>query len=153
MKQCNKCNQELPLTNFCKNKLIKDGFHSICKQCRKQYHLNNKEKIKKYQDKKNKLNTNQKYLISIPPGVYMIKNQITGECYIGQSKRPYQRRTQHFSIHSKNEGASVKSLQLAMKQYGSESFVFGILEHCELEQLLERERYYIEQLNPEYNLK
>ena len=31
------------------------------------------------------------------------------------------------------------------------SFVFGIIEHCEPKQLLERERYYINLLNPEYN--
>jgi hypothetical protein len=149
MKTCIKCSQELPLTEFSKNKSRKNGYEYQCKKCRSKYHMD-----KQYNKKFIKNNPNYiiNYMISIPPGVYMIKNQITGECYIGQSKRPYQRRTQHFSIHSKNEGASVKSLQLAMKQYGSESFVFGILEHCELEQLLERERYYINLFNPEYNL-
>jgi group I intron endonuclease len=70
----------------------------------------------------------------------MVKNLITNECYIGQSTKPYRRRTQHFSIHSNpNTKYTVKQLQSAMRQYGPESFIFGIIEHCEPELLLERE--------------
>jgi len=91
---------------------------------------------------------------SIEPGVYMVKNLITGERYIGQSVIPYSRRAIHFSNH-KETGTSRcptnKLMQKAMKQYGLESFVFGIIEHCKPKQLLERERYYINLLNPEYN--
>jgi group I intron endonuclease len=44
------------------------------------------------------------------------------------------------------------NIQSDLKQYGRNTFVFGIIEHCEPEQLLERERYYINLYNPEYNL-
>jgi hypothetical protein len=88
----------------------------------------------------------------IEPGVYMIKNQITGERYIGSSKRPYRRRSDHFSIQT-GRITTNENMQIDLKQYGKLAFVFGILEHCELEQLLEREQYYINLLNPEYNVK
>lgn len=171
MKTCNICNKTLTLDMFNKRR-------AECKTCQKivdkQWKLNNikqhKEVQKQYRtkhadlyseyNKQYRLNnkeqiqiTQKEILNSIPPGVYMIKNLITGETYIGQSTKPYQRRIQHFSIHSNpNTKYTVKQLQSAMKQYGTKSFVFGILEHCELEQLLEREQYYINLLNPEYNV-
>jgi hypothetical protein len=152
MKTCSKCNELKPFGMFGKNKSRKDGYEYWCKQCKKpllniaanKWRKSNPGLYKKHIDK---------HMVSIPPGVYMIKNLITKECYVGQSARPYQRRVQHFAIHSKGSGASVKSLQLAMKQYGPKSFVFGIIEYCKPEQLLEREQYYIDLFNPEYNLK
>lgn len=33
IKLCAKCNKEKPLTEFCKNKLRKGGYHYYCKQC------------------------------------------------------------------------------------------------------------------------
>jgi hypothetical protein len=145
-------------------------------EARKKYYQNNKEKMKAATKKwidNNKdrwkeyckdwvsdnieqhtdnLNKNNH---SIEPGVYMVKNQVTGERYIGQSLIPYARRTTHFSNHKETGTSRCQTnrlMQKAMKQYGPGSFVFGIIEHCEPEQLLERERYYINLLNPEYNL-
>lgn len=171
IKICNKCNKGLVLDMFNKRR-------AECKTCQKivdkQWKLNNikqhKEVQKQYRtkhanlyseyNKQYRLNnkeqiqiTQKEILNSIPPGVYMVKNLITGEIYIGQSIKPYQRRIQHFSIHSNpNTKYTVKQLQLAMKQYSPKSFVFGIIEHCEPEQLLEREKYYIDLYQPQYNL-
>lgn len=152
MKTCNKCNRELVLDMFNKRS-------AKCKQCQKIYDkqvrlskpeyfkakmkewwINNPEYIKQYQN-------------SIEPGVYMIKNLITGKRYVGQSTKPYTRRVSHFSIFKNlNDKTSNPNLQIEIKQYGPKSFVFGIIEYCEPEQLLERERYYINQIQPEYNL-
>lgn len=49
LKQCAKCKQQKEIINFSKNKLRKDGLHSQCKACFKEYRLQNKDKIKKYQ--------------------------------------------------------------------------------------------------------
>jgi hypothetical protein len=175
MKTCSKCSQELPLTEFGKNKRKKDGLMVWCKKCcvsystdwiennlntttkyRKEYYRKNKHKWTYDPVKYNKF----KELIfegalkkskCIEPGVYMIKNQITGERYIGSSKRPYRRRSDHFSIQT-GRITTNENMQIDLKQYGKSAFVFGILEHCELEQLLEREQYYINLLNPEYNV-
>ena len=89
---------------------------------------------------------------SIPAGVYMIKNLITGERYIGQSVKPYRRRGEHFSILTNNKNqCSPNVLQDAMEQYGKTCFVFGVLEHCGKEELLAKEQYYINLYKPEYN--
>lgn len=50
-KQCITCKSELPLSAFCKNKLIKDGHHRECKACVKIYQQANKAKLQAYQQK------------------------------------------------------------------------------------------------------
>ena len=49
MKKCCKCKQEKEIANFCKNNRYKDGRHDTCKQCRKLYNSQNKDKIKDYE--------------------------------------------------------------------------------------------------------
>jgi hypothetical protein len=49
MKKCCKCKQEKEITSFCKNNRYKDGRHDTCKQCRKLYSSQNKDKIKDYE--------------------------------------------------------------------------------------------------------
>jgi len=181
MKTCIKCRLELPLENYyprqancklCEKERIKqyrkNNVEKIIK-LQKEYYKNNKDKIKKLSAKWTK--NNPQYMIdycnnhkekmkiqnilnknSIPAGVYMIKNLITGERYIGQSIKPYGRRVQHFSNLSYNTNQiSNPQLQEAMKQYGKTYFVFGVLEHCDKEELLAKEQYYIDLYKPEYN--
>ena len=131
----------------------------VFKASTKKWVENNKDRWKAYckgwiADNKEQHTANlDKNTHSIEPGVYMVKNQITGERYIGQSIIPYNRRSHHFSNWKSESKLTNKLLQEAMQKYGQNSFVFGIIEHCEPEQLLEREQYYINQLKPEYNLK
>jgi len=40
----------------------------------------------------------------------------------------------------------------ALLKYGYSSFSLSILEYCEPEQLIEREQYFIDLINPEYNI-
>lgn len=55
MKQCAKCKETKPLTEFNKNKKTKDGFQFRCKLCRNEYYrkynLENKQKIKQIHQK------------------------------------------------------------------------------------------------------
>lgn len=46
MKKCNKCEIEKDLSEFYKHVRQIDGFETICKTCKKDYQLRNKEKIK-----------------------------------------------------------------------------------------------------------
>ena len=50
-KQCTTCKSELPLSAFCKNKTVKDGYHRECKACVKVYQQANKAKLQAYQQK------------------------------------------------------------------------------------------------------
>jgi hypothetical protein len=44
-KKCCHCKNEKPLTCFYKNKSLKDGLHLVCKSCKTEYYLKNKEKL------------------------------------------------------------------------------------------------------------
>jgi len=48
MKICNKCKIEKSVENFGKDKTKKDGLHTQCKSCEKEWREKNKEKIKEY---------------------------------------------------------------------------------------------------------
>ena len=45
MKICSKCKTAHPLTMYTKHKNTKDGYHCQCKNCAKEYRLNNKEAL------------------------------------------------------------------------------------------------------------
>ena len=49
-KRCSKCENKQVTQNFIKDKNRKDGLHSLCISCRKDYYLKNLEKIKRYNE-------------------------------------------------------------------------------------------------------
>jgi hypothetical protein len=62
MKKCSKCKVEKELVDFGKDKSSKDGLYTTCKECCKEYRLENKERRKKYNKEyrlKNKERINQ----------------------------------------------------------------------------------------------
>ena len=147
MKICSKCKLELSLDMFSKNKYAKDGLQIWCRVCANErstaYYKVNPEKVKASVNKMQH---------SIQPGVYMVKNLITGSIYVGQSETPYQRKTQHMSIRKSKKGFNTNQwLNKDLNKYGREAFVFEILEHCAKEDLKEREDFYIRTLKPYYN--
>lgn len=78
-------------------------------------------------------------------GIYCITNKINNKKYIGQSNNIFGRWNEHISI-SYNDNSKGKSLiHQAIKKYGVESFVFEVLEPCEIEQMNELEIYYIKE--------
>ena len=47
-KICHKCGKEQPIENFVRNKNSKDGYHTQCKACYREYNNRNKVKISEY---------------------------------------------------------------------------------------------------------
>ena len=85
-------------------------------------------------------------------GIYKIENLINHKCYIGQAKNIEKRWKDH-KKDSKSE-LSIKynyPLYCAFRKYGLEYFSFEILEECKIEELNEREIYYIQAFNSFYN--
>ncbi len=82
-------------------------------------------------------------------GIYLIKNKINGNCYIGQSIDIQKRWIDHKTPSKKNRGTV---LGRALNKYGSGSFDFIVLEECGAEELNGREMYYIAKLKPAYNM-
>lgn len=76
-------------------------------------------------------------------GIYKITNQINNKSYIGQSIDIKRRWRDHKSKWVNQD----YPLQKAFKKYGIENFSFEVLEECKIEELNEKEIYYINKFN------
>lgn len=76
-------------------------------------------------------------------GIYCIKNIATEKRYVGQSRNIAYRWSKHvYDLnHNKHDN---DYLQKAWNKYGKESFAFEVLEYCSVDDLDEREIYYID---------
>ena len=83
-------------------------------------------------------------------GIYKIINTVTNDFYIGSSKNVKNRWMSHKKPSTWNKCPN-NQLYLDMQKYGVDKFVFEILEEAEIEQLKEKEQWFIELLKPIYN--
>lgn len=84
-------------------------------------------------------------------GIYKIENIINGKFYIGSAERLVKRKNNHLCYPRNGTHTNIK-LQRAFNKYGEDYFKFSIIETCENNLLIEREQYYIDSLNPFYNI-
>jgi len=86
-------------------------------------------------------------------GIYQIVNQVNGKSYIGQSRNIEKRWRQHRSRLDKEAALQQGSypLRSAFLKYGLIKFKFDVIEECFEDDLLVREQYWIDKINPEYN--
>lgn len=75
-------------------------------------------------------------------GIYKISNTVTGKCYIGQSVNVRRRLTKHKDMLEKGNHFN-SHLQNAWNAYGSEAFNFEIIDQCPVEQLDQKEIFWI----------
>lgn len=85
--------------------------------------------------------------------IYKITNLINGKCYIGQTSKYYQLR---WNEHKKcafnnNRLAYDYPLYKAFRKYGIVNFKFEVIEECEIEELDDKEIFYIEKYNSFHN--
>jgi len=89
----------------------------------------------------------------IKSGIYKITNIVNNHAYVGSATNVKRRWIEHKSKLSLNKHGN-SHLQNAYNKYGSENFEFSILEDVvDNDKLLEREQFYIDTLNPEYNIR
>lgn len=80
-------------------------------------------------------------------GIYVIKNKITGQSYVGQTLYLNKRRRDHFSALRRGKHPN-KKLQTAFDKYGADSFVWDIIDiHVPCEDLDELEEKAIKELS------
>ena len=79
-------------------------------------------------------------------GIYKITNIINEKVYIGQSINILRRWNEHIRELNKNLHVN-KYLQSSWNKYGEENFKFEIVEECKIEELNEKEVYYINKYN------
>lgn len=79
-------------------------------------------------------------------GIYVIRNLADGKTYVGQAEDIGKRWLHH--QWELNRGKHINShLQNAYNKHGMENFEFSILEKCDVDQLTERENYWIDELD------
>jgi group I intron endonuclease len=95
----------------------------------------------------------QKYFSEKRKGgiIYKITNMINGNFYIGSTNNLIKRYYTHIN-HIRTEKNTCIKLIRAVKKYGEDNFKFEIVCECPTEKILELEQYYIDSLNPIYNI-
>lgn len=86
-------------------------------------------------------------------GIYKITNLLTEDFYIGSSIDVNNRWRQH--KNTAKVGSLRSHLHSAIRKYGVQNFVFEVIEQCPLDRrfLAIREQYYIDTLQPSYNIQ
>jgi len=90
-------------------------------------------------------------------GIYKILNIVNNKCYVGSTSRIFGERWCQHKTELNNNKHSNSYLQNAWNKYGKEAFVFVEQErlnnpNLSINQIREREQYWIDNLQPEYNL-
>lgn len=81
-------------------------------------------------------------------GIYKITNLKNHKIYIGQSIDIEERWKQHrWKAFNCNEVGYHSAIHCAMRKYGLDNFIYEVLEECGVEELDEKEKYWISQLN------
>lgn len=81
-------------------------------------------------------------------GVYRITNLVTGESYVGQSSNIKRRWINHRSRYKNPKSGDYNSLLYNdMRVYGIENFEFSVIEECNKDELLDREKFWVAQLD------
>jgi len=116
-KKCSKCGEEKPATPefFARQKNVKSGIRSRCKECRHLRHENNRQ--------------------NNPYGIYKITHKETGKIYIGETINFNERRRRHKS-DLKRQSHKNHLLQETFNSGGQDSdeiFEFEILEDWDIE--------------------
>jgi group I intron endonuclease len=88
-------------------------------------------------------------------GIYRWNNLITGETYIGSALDLRKRLCHYYSLvylKTKRSKISSNTIHNALLKYDHSNFSLDILEYCSGDMLISREQYYMDKLNPEYNI-
>ncbi len=80
-------------------------------------------------------------------GIYKITNTVNGKFYIGQAISLRKRYTCHNGFNARGEATNIY-LQNSWDKHGAESFIFEVIELCEIAQLDAKEQYWLDILKP-----
>jgi len=84
-------------------------------------------------------------------GIYKWTNKLTNDIYIGQSVDLAKIFIRYFNIsYLKNRETLI--ISRALIKYGYSNFSLEVLEYCDIADLTEREQFYLDKLNPKYNI-
>lgn len=86
------------------------------------------------------------------PGIYKITSKaFPKKIYIGSTTNLHRRKLEHFKRLRRNEHHSI-ILQRHVNKYGIDDLEFSVIQHCDIDQLIEIEQFYIDSFNPYFNV-
>ncbi len=88
----------------------------------------------------------------IDSGIYQIRNIITNHVYVGSSYNVFHRKSQHL-CELKKKSHPNRYLQNVFNKYGESNISFELLENCTIDEMLAKEEFWINELNPKYNIQ
>ncbi len=86
-------------------------------------------------------------------GIYKWENKISKEFYIGSAVDLKKRMSEYYResyITHPSRGKSI--ICFALVKYGYNNFSLSILEYCDRTEVISKEQYYLDLLNPPYNI-
>lgn len=84
--------------------------------------------------------------------IYRWNNILYGKSYVGSAKCLRKILSLYYSLNNMNSKRKSSAIYAAILKYGHYEFSLDILEYCDPSSLIEREQYYLDKLNPEYNI-
>jgi len=85
-------------------------------------------------------------------GIYRWVNNINGKTYVGSSRKLNTRFSAYFRTSFLLHRLRGSLIYKALLKHGHSNFTLEILEYCEPEIVIQREQFYLDNLEPEYNL-
>lgn len=82
--------------------------------------------------------------------VYKIINKQNGDSYIGKTSDKIEKRFKRHCYLARS--GAITHLYSAIRKYGNENFTIELIEETTQEHLNDREKFWISELNPEYNM-
>ena len=76
-------------------------------------------------------------------GIYKITNKTTGKSYIGQSNDIQRRLKEHQVVGERSR----IPVDIAIQKYGKDNFLYEVIEECSIEELNQKETYWIQQFD------
>lgn len=85
-------------------------------------------------------------------GIYRWVHIESGKSYVGSSAKLNIRLRQYFNYNHLTYPKRKSNIYWALLKYGYSGFRLEILEYCPRDTLIQREQFYFDKLNPEYNI-
>jgi hypothetical protein len=84
-------------------------------------------------------------------GIYMWINKLNGKKYVGSSVNLRRRLLEYYNVNRLLNEKSMP-INVALLKYGYHNFSLTILEICDVNNLMSREKHFFEKYTPEYNI-
>lgn len=84
-------------------------------------------------------------------GIYMWTNKLNGKKYVGSSVDLRRRLLEYYNVNRLLNEKSMP-IYLSLLKYGYQGFSLTILEFCDIDSLVSREKHYFDVYSPEYNI-